>query len=85
MKKIFYNTDYEEQESSINIDYSKKEICLYTNRKMVYDRLVKKIGEPTKEYYIHSKLSGASWNIPFESKKRITSILSRPTLIGNMK
>ena len=85
MNNKFYNTDYEEQESIINIDYSKKEICLYTNRKAVYERIIKKIGKPTKEYYTQNKISGASWIIPFENKKVITSILSRPILIGNMK
>ncbi len=81
----FYHTDYEEQETTINIDYHKKEMLLYTSRKGVHERIVKKIGEPTKKYYTNKKISGASWTIPFENKKSITSILSRPTLIGNMK
>jgi len=85
MKEHFYNTDYKEQESTINIDYSKKEICLYTNRQAVYERITKKIGKPSHKYYIHKRISGVSWNIPFENKRSITAILSRPTLIGNMK
>lgn len=81
----FHNIDYEEQETIININYCKKEICLYTSRKAVYERIIKKIGEPTKKYYTDKKISGANWTIPFENKKSITTILSRPTLIGNMK
>lgn len=81
----FYNIDYEEQETIININYCKKEICLYTSRRAVYDRIIKKIGEPTRKYYTDKKISGANWTIPFENKRSITTILSRPTLIGNMK
>ncbi|MCI8444633.1 MAG: hypothetical protein HFJ37_05770 [Clostridia bacterium] len=81
----FYNINYEEQETIVNIDYYKKEVLLYTSRKAAHERIVKKIGKPTKKYYTNKKISGASWIIPFENKKGITSILSRPTLIGNMK
>ena len=85
MKDKFYNTDYEEQETIINIDYFKSELYLYTSRRMVYTRIFNKLGEPNKKYYTNKQLSGAVWNIPFTDKKRITSILSRPILIGNMK
>lgn len=81
----FYNTDYEEQETIVNIDYYNKAVLLYTSRRAVYERIVKKIGEPTKKYYTDKKINGANWIILFENKKEITSILSRPTLIGNMK
>ena len=81
----FYNTDYEEQETIVNVDYYKKVVSLYTSRKAVYERIVKKIGEPTKKYYADKKINGGNWIIPFENRKDITSILSRPTLIGNMK
>ena len=85
MKDKFYDTDYEEQETILNIDYYQRQIYLYTSRKAVYDRILKKLGNPTKKYYTNKKLSGANWIIPFENKKIITAILSRPTLIGNMK
>ena len=75
----------QEQEAIINIDYYKKEISIYTSRRTVYERITKKIGGPTKQYYTDKKISAASWIIPFKDKKIITSILSRPTLIGNMK
>ena len=84
MKK-FYNVDYEEQETIINIDYCKKELYLYSSRNAVCNRIIGKIGEPTRKYYTQQKVSGAMWVIPFQNKKIITSILSRPILIGNMK
>lgn len=85
MKEKFYNTEYEEQETVINIDYSEKEISLYTSKKIVYERIYKRLGNPTKKYYTRNKISGAVWIIPFENKKSIRAILSRPILIGSMK
>ena len=43
------------------------------------------IAEPKQIYYIQQKISGAKWEIPFENKKSITQVLSRPTLIGQKK
>lgn len=83
--KNFYNTVPEEQETIINIDYAGSKVVLYTSKKSIYDRIFKKIGTPTKEHYINKKLSSANWEIPFSNKKNITAILSRPTLIGNIK
>ena len=79
----FQNSSLEEQETIINIDYAASELSVYTCRKYVYDRLIKKIGQPTKVIYTSKKISGGRWNIPFTNKKTITQILSRPTLIGN--
>lgn len=84
MKK-FYDTNYEEQETILNIDYVNSELSLYTSRKAVYNRIQSKLGEPTKAYYTNKQVSAGKWIIPFDNKKCITSILSRPTLIGNMK
>ncbi len=81
----FYDTNYEEQETILNIDYFKSELSLYTSRKAVYNRLQAKLGEPTKIYYTNKQISAGKWIIPFDNKKHITSILSRPTLIGNIK
>lgn len=85
MKEKFYDTDYEEQETIVNIDYFKSEIYLYTSRKAVYKRIEEKLGEPKKIFYVHKKISGAYWNIPFGDKRKLTSVLSRPMLIGNVK
>lgn len=81
----FYNTNTEEQETIINIDYASSNVNIYTCQKTVYNRLLQKLGEPTQTFYIDKKISGASWNVPFENKKNINIILSRPTLIGQRK
>ena len=85
MEKTFFNTLSEEQETIINIDYSKSELSIYTNRRSIYLRILHKLGEPNEKFYIENKLCGARWIISFTDKKLITSILSRPLLIANIK
>ena len=84
MKK-FYNTNIEEQETQINIDYNERTTTLYTSLKYVYDKYIQKLGEPTEIDYTKGKISGAYWKVPFEDKKRSGYIFSRPTLIGQRK
>ena len=79
----FYNTSPEEQETIINIDYAQKEVNCYTSRYAVYERLKKKLGEPTQTYYTNKKISGANWIIPFSDKKVLGNIFSRPTIVGS--
>lgn len=81
----FYLTDLKEQETLININYYERVVFVYTCRKSVADRLRRKLGQPTKIYCTNSKISGVRYDIGFENKKAITSILSRPLLIGNMR
>lgn len=81
----FYNTIPEEQETIINIDYAKSKVIVYTCQKTVYERFLKKIGQPVNKYYTNKKISGGNWEISFEDKKGINQILSRPTLIGQKK
>lgn len=81
----FYNTNYEEQETNINISYPNSYLSVYTSRKINYERLKQKLGEPYRKYMINNQVSGGEWRIPFSDKKRLTSILSRPLLIGNIK
>ena len=78
----FANTSSDEQETIINIDYSTSVVYVYTSQRTVYQRLVKKLGQPQNIGYIKNKIVSGSWNIPFKDKKTITQILSRPTLIG---
>jgi hypothetical protein len=80
----FYSTSMEEQETIINVDYFAKEVSCYTSRNSTYNRLFRKLGEPTKTYYTQEKISGANWIIPFGDKKRLASIFSRPTIIGSL-
>lgn len=85
MKKQFYNTSYDEQETQINIDYSNCMLDIYTSRKITFNRLENKLGKPNQIYYIDNKITGGRWNILFSDKRKISSILSRPLLIGNIK
>lgn len=85
MKENFYNTIYEEQETIISIDYYGSFLDIYTSRKTTYLRLENKLGKPNKIYYIDNKICGGRWKISFSDKKKLTSILSRPLLIGNIK
>lgn len=85
MEDKFYKAEYEEQETIINIDYAGSKASIYTSRESIGKRIQKKIGQPTKKYYTEGKISGVIWDIPFEDKNKITAILSRPTLIGNIK
>jgi hypothetical protein len=78
----FCNTIIEEQETTINIDYFKKAIIIYTSRKSVYDRLSKKLGEPTRIFFYKNKMSGVIWEIPFEDRKRANVIFSKTIVIG---
>ena len=78
----FANISSDEQETLINIDYSSSEVYVYTSQRTVYQRLVKKLGQPQHISYIKNKIVSGSWNIAFKDKKTITQILSRPTLIG---
>ena len=84
MKDDFYLTDLREQETILKIDYYSRIISIYTCRKNVAKRLERKLGEPTQKYYTNSLLSAVKYEIPFENKKEISGILSRPVLIGNM-
>ena len=79
----FYNTKIEEQETIITIDYSTREVYIYTSQKDVYRRIVKRIGQPNYTDFLKGKTVSGRWIIPFSERKMITQILSRPTLIGN--
>lgn len=84
-KNLFYNTNYEEQETNINIDYSNSKVYLYTSRKTTFERIQNKLGKPLNTYYVKNKIVGGKWEISFTDKKKLSSIFSRPLLIGNIK
>ena len=80
--KKFYKTCLEEQEFMMNIDYYAKEVIVYTSKKEILIKINNKIGRPSRVFTVKGKISGAEWRIPFKDKRKITSILSRPLLIG---
>ena len=59
----FANTSSDEQETIINIDYSSSIVYVYTSQRTVYQRLVKKLGQPQNIGYIKNKIVSGSWNI----------------------
>lgn len=79
----FYDTSLEEQETTTNIDYFKKETIIYTSRKTIYNRYLKTLGKPTQTYYTNKKISGAKWVIPFNDK-RVNYLFSKTILIGGL-
>lgn len=81
----FYNTQPEEQETTILIDYYDRNVIAYTSKKSIYKRLLNKIGEPQTTYTTNGEISGGKWTIPFLEKKKLGALFSRPTLIANMK
>lgn len=85
MKESYFNTDYQEQETTIVIDYCKSLLTIYSSKKAQIERLKAKLGKATVNYYTNHKISGSKWEIPFKEKRKITSALSRPLLIGNIK
>lgn len=84
MEKFALN-DVQEQETHFLIDYYEGQVKLYTTRKQVYERLLKKIGEPTITDKIKNEIVSATWVIPFSDKVKISKTLSRPLLIGNLR
>ena len=53
----FANTSSDEQETIINIDYSSSIVYVYTSQRTVYQRLVKKLGQPQNIGYIKNKIA----------------------------
>ena len=85
MKEKFYsNFENSEIETHIWIDYSMSNLRIETNRKLQYERLLNKLGEPTKKQYIKSELCSAYWDIPFINRKKINNALSITLLIRTL-
>lgn len=80
----FHKTDINEQETHILIDYAVKSVRIYTSKASIYKRLCKKLGEPTRKYYIKGEITGADWEIKFNDKIRLKSVFSRPVIIGSL-
>lgn len=74
----------EEQETLINIDYFERTIKIYTNRKSVADRLIRKIGEPTKKY----ENDGSVYAIEYVRNlfdKDLAKFFSKTLLVGSFR
>lgn len=84
MKKEWFETNREEQETIVNIDYCEKTIDVYTTRKNVGERLIKKFGEPNEIFYTKGKISGVNYKRSLFDKS-VSKFLSKPLLIGTFK
>ena len=80
----FIYTKIGEQESQINIHRGDKEVSVYSSIKVVCQRVIKKLGKPTKVYYTKGMISGIRWDLPY-SDKRINRLISKSIFIGQVK
>lgn len=74
------NIPREEQETIINFDYLKKTINLYTTRYAVGNKLIKRVGQPTKINYTDNKVDGVQYQISMNDS-RVRKLLSITALI----
>lgn len=80
----FIYTAIGEQESQINIHRGDKQVTIYSSVKIVCQRLIKKLGNPTKIYYTKGLISGIMWELPYNDK-RINGLISKSIFIGQVK
>lgn len=78
---MYSQVPIEEQETIINIDYSRKSVILYTSKTTLMKRLTKEIGEADKVYTTKNKISGKEWETNFKDKKKLSKLISRPRLV----
>lgn len=71
----------DEQETIMNIDYCKKTISVYTSRKSVGERLIKKLGEPTRIDRRNNLVSGITYERSLFDKD-VSKFFSKMLLIG---
>lgn len=74
----------DEQETLINVDYCEKKIIIYTSRKATGERLVKKIGEPTKVDYNNGLVSGITYERSLFDKD-VAKFFSKGLIIGGFR
>lgn len=84
-KEKFCPISYEEAETHIWVDFCLGQVIVETNKKAIYERLLKKLGEPNKKQYVKEKLIGAIWKASFEDKEKVRQILSKTNIIGQAK
>jgi len=84
-KEKFYPTCHEEQETHIWADYYMGQVIVDTNRKATYDKLLKKLGKPSKKQYVKGNFIGAIWKFDFEEKEKVRQILSKTNIVGQAR
>ena len=71
----------DEQETLINVDYYEKTVSVYTCRKSTADRLLKKLGEPSKIDMHNGFVSGVTYIKSFFDKD-LAKVFSKGLIIG---
>lgn len=80
MKRIYKQANQSETETTINILYREKKVCIYTNKVELQKQLRKAIGEPKQEWIKGRSIIGSTWEIPLGDKSKITKILVKTDL-----
>ena len=81
---MWYEIPRDEQETVINIDYYERTISLYTTRKAVANKLLKKLGQPTRVDTIEGKTASVEYRRNL-SDPDIRSLLTISTIIGSFR
>ena len=74
----------EEQETVMNIDYFEKTINVYTTRKQVAERLMRKLGEPTKILKNNNQVYGVEYTRNLYDVD-VKNFFSKTLLVGSFK
>jgi hypothetical protein len=81
---MWYDVSRDEQETIINVDYEERTLILYTNRKNVANKLIKKVGKPSRIEKIDEKISGIEYKVKL-SDKNLKAFFSVGTIIGGFR
>lgn len=74
----------DEQETMVNIDYYEKIINVYTTRKSVGERLIRKLGEPTKTHKNGDSIYAVEYTRNLFDKD-VAKFFSKMLLIGSFR
>lgn len=80
MNKIYKEPNKSETETTVNVLYSEKLLCIYTNKVDLQRKLYKILGEPTKEDIKGRSVMSSRWDIPLEEKSKISKVLLKANL-----
>ena len=75
------NVNFDEQETTINIDYFERKLYFYTTRQSVARRLIRKVGEPDRIETIDGKVCAVSYTRELSNPK-INCFLSKTINVG---
>lgn len=80
MKKIYKEPNKRETETTVNVLYSENMLCIYTNKVDLQKKLVKILGEPTREDIRGKSVVSSMWEVSLDEKSKISKILLKANL-----